>query len=69
MPKRSNGCLPSHGPVFRKDKDFMNKTIERLKGYLRMADFGTCAVDWPLMDEWEQEIADGTLPDGAGEST
>ena len=27
-----------------------------------MADFGTCAVDWPLMDEWEQEIAEGKLP-------
>ena len=22
-----------------------------------MADFGTCAVDWPLMDEWEEELA------------
>lgn len=60
--------LPSHGPVFRKDKDFMNKTIDRVRGYLRMADFGTCAVEWPLMDEWEQEIADGTLPEGAGGS-
>ena len=24
-----------------------------------MADFGTCAIDWPLMDEWEREIAEG----------
>ena len=58
--------LPSHGPVFRKDVGFMNKTIERVTSYLRMADFGTCAVEWPLIDEWEQEIADGKLPDGAG---
>jgi hypothetical protein len=27
-----------------------------------MADFGTCAIDWPLMDEWEREIAEGKLP-------
>ena len=58
--------LPSHGPVFRKDTTLLNRTIERLNGYLHMADFGTCAVDWPLMDEWEKEIAEGTLPDGAG---
>ena len=24
-----------------------------------MADFGTCAVDWPLLDEWEEELAQG----------
>ena len=24
-----------------------------------MADFGTCAVDWPLLDEWDRELADG----------
>ena len=27
-----------------------------------MADFGTCAIDWPLMDQWEREIADGVFP-------
>jgi hypothetical protein len=27
-----------------------------------MADFGTCAVDWPLMDQWERELVDGRLP-------
>jgi hypothetical protein len=27
-----------------------------------MADWGTCATDWPLMDEWEDEIAGGKLP-------
>ena len=54
--------LPSHGPIFRKDNGLLDKTISRLEQYLHMADFGTCAVDWPLMDQWEQEVADGTLP-------
>lgn len=54
--------LPSHGPIFRKDDDLLDKTIARLEGYQHMADFGTCAIDWPLMDEWEQEIAEGKLP-------
>lgn len=54
--------LPSHGPMFRKDNEMLDRTIERLTGYLHMADFGTCAVDWPLMDEWEDEIASGKLP-------
>ena len=49
--------LPSHGPVFRKDKKQLQKTIDRLKGYLHMADFGTCAIDWPLLDEWEDELS------------
>ncbi|MFT5524789.1 MAG: hydroxyacylglutathione hydrolase, partial [Pirellulaceae bacterium] len=55
--------LPSHGPIFRKDNDLLDATIARLKGYLRMADFGTCATEWPLMDEWEQELADGKMPE------
>jgi hydroxyacylglutathione hydrolase len=55
--------LPSHGPAFRKDVAMINKTLARLQGYLHMADFGTCAIDWPLMDEWEQEIAEGKIPD------
>jgi len=54
--------LPSHGPIFRKDNELLDRTIDRLEGYLHMADFGTCAVDWPLMDQWEQEIADGKFP-------
>ncbi len=54
--------LPSHGPVFRKDARMLQKTIDRLDTYLHMADFGTCAIDWPLMDEWEKEVADGKLP-------
>ena len=39
-------------------------TIERLKGYLKLADFGTCAPDWPLMDEWDRELAEGLFPTG-----
>jgi glyoxylase-like metal-dependent hydrolase (beta-lactamase superfamily II) len=55
--------LPSHGPIFRKDLSLLDKTIARLEQYQHMADFGTCAVDWPLMDEWEEEIAQGKLPE------
>jgi len=55
--------LPSHGPIFKKDNDLIDATIKRLKGYLSMADFGTCAVDWPLMDQWEDEILAGRLPE------
>lgn len=54
--------LPSHGPVFRKDNDHLQATIDRLEGYLHMADFGTCAIDWPLMDQWEAELFEGKLP-------
>lgn len=54
--------LPSHGPIFPKDPALLDRTIARLESYLHMADFGTCAVDWPLMDQWEEEIALGRLP-------
>jgi hydroxyacylglutathione hydrolase len=54
--------LPSHGPIFRKDDRLLDATIGRLEGYTHMADFGTCAVDWPLLDQWEEELAAGTLP-------
>jgi hydroxyacylglutathione hydrolase len=57
--------LPSHGPIFRKDDALLSATIERLQGYLTLADFGTCAPDWPLMREWDQELAEGTLPSGS----
>jgi len=56
--------LPSHGPVFRKDDQLLAQTIERLQGYLTLADFGTCAPHWPLMDEWDRELAEGRLPVG-----
>ncbi len=54
--------LPSHGPIFRKDDALLDRTIARVEGYLHMADFGTCAVDWPLMDEWDRELAEGKFP-------
>jgi hydroxyacylglutathione hydrolase len=54
--------LPSHGPVFRKENAQLNATLERLRGYQHMADFGTCAVDWPLLDEWDEELARGEVP-------
>ncbi len=54
--------LPSHGPVFRKDDALLDRTISRLEGYLHMADFGTCAVDWPLIDQWERELVEGKNP-------
>jgi hydroxyacylglutathione hydrolase len=51
--------LPSHGPIFRKDDRLLDATIARLESYMHMADFGTCAVDWPLLDQWEEELAQG----------
>jgi len=49
--------LPSHGPAFRKDNNLLQDTIDRLEKYQHMADFGTCAIDWPLLDEWEAELS------------
>ena len=54
--------LPSHGPVFRRDNRILQKAIDRLTQYQHMADFGTCAVDWPLMDEWEADVLAGRMP-------
>ncbi|MFN8708397.1 MAG: MBL fold metallo-hydrolase [Planctomyces sp.] len=55
--------LPSHGPAFRNDRKLLQSAIDRLDRYQHMADFGTCAVDWPLLDEWEDELARGVLPE------
>ncbi len=54
--------LPSHGPIFKKDDAQLDRVISRLEGYLHMADFGTCAIDWPLMDEFDRELSEGKLP-------
>ena len=54
--------LPSHGPIFRKDNALLDQAIARLNTYLHMADFGTCAIDWPLLDQWDVELAEGRLP-------
>lgn len=55
--------LPSHGPAFRNKRDLLQGTISRLETYLHMADFGTCAIDWPLLDEWDEELARGVAPE------
>jgi len=55
--------LPSHGPVFRRDNRIIQKAIDRLTQYQYMADFGTCAVSWPLLDEWEKDVLEGKMPD------
>lgn len=54
--------LPSHGPIFGKDNALLDATIGRLESYTHLADFGTCALDWPLLDQWEEELAQGKLP-------
>ena len=54
--------LPSHGPVFKRDNKIIQKAIDRLSEYQYMADFGTCAVSWPLLDEWEKEVSAGRMP-------
>ncbi len=53
--------LPSHGPIFKKDNRLIEATMARLESYTHLADFGTCAVDWPLMDQWEEELARGEI--------
>jgi glyoxylase-like metal-dependent hydrolase (beta-lactamase superfamily II) len=54
--------LPSHGPVFKRDNRVIQKAIDRLTQYQHMADFGTCATDWPLLDEWEADVTAGKMP-------
>jgi hydroxyacylglutathione hydrolase len=54
--------LPSHGPVFKKDNAVLQSTIDRLDRYQHMADFGTCAIDWPLLDQWDEELEQGIDP-------
>jgi glyoxylase-like metal-dependent hydrolase (beta-lactamase superfamily II) len=55
--------LPSHGPVFRRDPALLRRAIDRLTQYQYMADFGTCAKSWPLLDEWERDVSEGRMPD------
>ncbi len=55
--------LPSHGPWFRREPAMIGRSIERLKGYLHLSDFGTCAIDWPLMEQWEEQLLEGRLPE------
>jgi hydroxyacylglutathione hydrolase len=65
----SKYLLPSHGPVFRRDNRILDRAIKRLKQYLYMADFGTCAIGWPLLDEWEADVLAGRLPNFDGEES
>jgi hydroxyacylglutathione hydrolase len=53
---------PSHGPCFAKNDDQLREVIARVESYRNRADFGACAKEWPLMDEWEREIVDGIGP-------
>jgi hydroxyacylglutathione hydrolase len=55
--------LPSHGPVFKRDNRILEKAIDRLSQYQYMADFGTCAIGWPLLEEWEADVNAGRMPD------
>lgn len=61
----SEFLLPSHGPVFRRDNSILQKAIDRLTQYQYMADFGTCAIAWPLLDEWEADVCAGKMPNFA----
>jgi hydroxyacylglutathione hydrolase len=54
--------LPSHGPAFRHDRKLIQAAIDRLTKYQEMADFGTCAIRWPLQEAWEQDILAGKMP-------
>lgn len=58
----SEFLLPSHGPVFRRDNKILQKAIDRLTEYQYMADFGTCAISWPLLDDWEADVCAGRMP-------
>lgn len=55
--------LPSHGPAFRNHPAVTQSAIDRLTAYQYMADFGTCAVGWPLQDDWERAILAGIPPE------
>ncbi len=59
--------LPSHGPPFRHDKALIQGTVDRLTAYLHMSDFGTCAIDWPLQEQWKADILAGKMPTFNGE--
>ncbi len=63
----SKFLLPSHGPVFPRDNRILDRAIERLTQYQYMADFGTCAIGWPLLDEWEKDVCEGRMPDFSDE--
>ena len=49
--------------MFRRDNRILQKAIDRLTQYQYMADFGTCAIAWPLWEEWEADVCAGRMPD------
>jgi glyoxylase-like metal-dependent hydrolase (beta-lactamase superfamily II) len=53
--------LPSHGPIFRRDNRILQQAIDRLKTYLHLSDFGTCAEDSPIFEDWDAAIEAGGL--------
>jgi hypothetical protein len=55
--------------VFARDKRIIQKAIDRLTEYQYMADFGTCAIGWPLLDRWEADVIAGRLPKFPAPST
>ena len=58
-------CLdpdPHCGAHYVVEEHVVARFDDRLDGYLHMADFGTCAVDWPLMDEFDRELSEGKMP-------
>ena len=59
--------LPSHGPIFRKNDQLIEAAIQRVESYLHLSDFGTCAIDWPMMDQYEKDVSSGKMP-GAGDA-
>ena len=62
MPSQGEASSPAT-PWFRRDPQLLQNAIDRLTKYQYMADFGTCAVDWPLQREWEQDILAGRVPE------
>ena len=55
--------LPSHGPVFRNDPAILTTAIDRLTQYQYLADFGTCALSWPLQVQYEKDLLAGKMPE------
>jgi hypothetical protein len=41
----------------------IQRTLDRRARYQCMADFGTCAVCWPLQEQYEKDIEMGKMPE------
>jgi glyoxylase-like metal-dependent hydrolase (beta-lactamase superfamily II) len=57
----SDYLLPSHGPIFRRDNRIIQQAIDRLTTYLHLSDFGTCAENSPIFEDWDATIEAGGL--------